>query len=215
MIHYMFNRKGLFLHHRLLICCWWHKTMVWRIFLAYSNNLIIFQPPEDFIISKPKKRVLSGKPYSGYDNSSITIASLTGIGRCIHKLISFKSKWLSVPAEFKYFHNLPLKLEKSDNFLDVGGIVALIKNTKDTNKCVLILKPKSWLASSNLQVHEQNVRCYNFSHVRFNISLIFRNSFSPVRMKKFHVTMLIKINWPNMTEILFKLKWGGGGGDFW
>lgn len=113
------------------------------IFIAYCNNLIIFQPPEEFIISKPKKNILSGKPCSGYDNSIITIASLTGIGRYIHKLVSFKSKWLSVPAEFKYFHNWPLKLEKSENFLDVGGIVALIKNTKDANKCVLILKPKS------------------------------------------------------------------------
>lgn len=34
-----------------------------------------------------------------------------------------------VPAEFKYFHNWPLKLGKSENFLDVGGIAALIIKT--------------------------------------------------------------------------------------
>lgn len=97
-----------------------------KYFLLIATTF--FSAPEVFIISKPKK-LLYGKPCLGYDNSRITITGLMGIGRNIDKLISFNSKWFRVPTEFKYLHNWPLKLKKK-NFLDVGGIGALIIKTK-------------------------------------------------------------------------------------
>lgn len=78
-----------------------------KFFLLIATTFF-FQPPEVFIISKPKK-LLSGKSCLGYDNSRITITGFMGIGRNIDKLISFNFKCFRVPTEFKYLHNWPLK----------------------------------------------------------------------------------------------------------